>query len=113
MSCRSDRPSAKNSDGRKGMYFGWLCISCRQPVSARKMNSDAEAQRRGEESAFRKPFLCVSASLRPIANLSVRNFRPLPRLQRLQETARVVVMEHWVSRLDTQEKPVARRQREP
>src|SRR4051812_4943178 len=28
------RPSAKNSEGRSGMYLGWSCMSCRQPTAA-------------------------------------------------------------------------------
>src|SRR5215470_8204684 len=26
---RSDRPSAKNSEGESGLFFGWVAISCR------------------------------------------------------------------------------------
>src|SRR5437588_9095362 len=31
---RAERPSLKNSLERRGMYLGWLCMSCRHPATA-------------------------------------------------------------------------------
>jgi hypothetical protein len=38
---RAERPSAKNSLGRSGMYFGWSCMSWRQADSIATDNTSA------------------------------------------------------------------------
>src|SRR5688572_17728221 len=38
---REPRPSAKNLLSRSGMYFGWSCISCRQPFTSSSMKARA------------------------------------------------------------------------
>src|ERR1035437_3090500 len=83
MMGRAERPSAKKSLGRRGTYFGWSCMSCRQADSRR---SDKTRAPRGR---------------------LVRNFRYLPGLQRLQELARFVAIEERIDGFDAQEETVA------
>src|ERR1017187_7427364 len=85
---RAERPSAKKSLGRRGIYFGWSCMSCRHPDSNTSEHASAPNLR------------------------LVRNFRYLSRLQRLQKRARFVVIEKRIGGFDAQEKTVARGQRE-
>src|SRR5437879_6416663 len=109
---RSERPSLKKLLGRKAIYFGWSCMSCRQEVEASARNkNDAETQRRGEkrgehilEFLSAPPRLCVM-------RLSMRNFGYLAWLQRFQKAAGLDVVEYRVGGLDAQEETIARCQR--
>src|SRR5688500_1717546 len=42
---RALEPSAKRVLGRSGRYFGWLCMSCRQPAAATRQNAAARSLR--------------------------------------------------------------------
>ena len=85
----------RNRLGRSGMYFGWSCMSCRQPAPARAASSQQPAH--------------ACEHLDPML---VRNFRHLPRLQSLQKLARLLAIEQRVGGFDAQEETVARCQRE-
>src|ERR1019366_5038806 len=80
---RAERPSAKKSLGRSGMYFGWSCMSWRHADSRRR------------------------ESTRALKVRLVRNFRYLPGLQRLQERARLVAIEERIGGFDAQEETIA------
>src|SRR5262252_6071824 len=79
----AERPSAKKSLGRRVVYFGWSCMSCRH----------AESTARDSRS--------------PPSLKLMRNFGYLPGLQRLQEFARSVVIEERICGFDAQEETVA------
>src|SRR5437868_11331688 len=85
---RSLRPSAKNSEGRKGMYLGWSCISCRQPAIASAAAESAKAPnvRRG----------------------LIRHLPHAVRPQIFQKFARIRGIEHLVRAFEAQIKLVAR-----
>src|SRR5664280_1391872 len=109
---RAERPSAKKSLGRKGMYFGWSCISCRHPDSK---TTDS----RSKPIAPLRSRLCWVRGSEPRRGtlwvgsvFLVRNFRYLPGLQRLQELARLVAIEQWIVGFDAKEKTVVAGQRE-
>src|ERR1035441_8580610 len=82
---RAERPSAKKSLGRSGIYFGWSCMSWRQADSRRSDNMSA-----------------------PKARL-MRNFRYLPGLQRLQELAGLGAIEERIGGFDAEEETIAAR----
>src|ERR1022692_1943307 len=131
---RAERPSAKKSLGRKGMYFGWSCMSWRHPDSrtsdSRRMVGRTPRSARvpldpplADEISFihapasrrgRRPRTRGSAPPRRTSETAslVRNFRYLPGLQRLQERARFVAIEQWIVGFDAQEETVAAGQRE-
>src|SRR5438876_7859258 len=76
---RAERASEKNVDSRSGMYFGWSCMSCRQPALS---NTDR-------------------------AKRLVFNGTDLARLQRFKKLARFLEIELRVARLDDEKKTVA------
>src|ERR1035441_7686143 len=123
---RAERPSAKKSLGRSGMYFGWSCMSWRQAESRRSGNRRIVGQAILPAAAF------LGGSLRRCGRLRsrqrrlkagcsqdwmphsfqhkaflVRNFRYLPGLQRLQELARLVAIEERIGGFDAQEETIA------
>src|SRR5437870_10420901 len=73
---RAERASEKNVDSRSGMYFGWSCMSCRQPALS---NTDR-------------------------AKRLVFNGSDLARLQRFKKLARFLEIELRVARLDDEKK---------
>src|SRR5437763_3183288 len=85
---RSLRPSAKNSEGRNGMYLGWSCMSCRQPAIASAAAESARAPnvRRG----------------------LIRHLPHMIRAQLFQELARIRRIKLFVDALHAKIKLVAR-----
>src|SRR5450759_1235377 len=138
MMGRAERPSAKKSLGRRGMYFGWSCMSWRQadsrtsdsrrivgrailPASAFLGGSSCRcgsprARQRRLKAGCSQDWLPHSkwhlASACQLLAFLVRNFRYLPGLQRLQELARFVAIEERIGGFDAQEETVAAGQRE-
>src|ERR1035437_6483720 len=99
---RAERPSAKKSLGRRGMYFGWSCMSWRQ---AERRTSDS-TRMVGHALACQRP---LAGAFRAFL---VRNFRYLPGLQRLQELARFVAIKERIGGFDAQKEAAAAGQRE-
>src|ERR1017187_728631 len=129
---RAERPSVKKSLGRRGMYFGWSCMSWRQAASRRNGRTSAQTETQWWHKALpcaserssdvRAALGCTRQSLMPLASeqrrgalwvgsgidaFLMRNFRYLPGLQRLQELACLVAIEDWIGGFDAQEEPVA------
>src|ERR1019366_3245140 len=115
---RAERPSAKKSLGRSGMYFGWSCMSWRQADSRRsdstralRVSAEKECSSQAEPpappTARRLLSLVGQASACQLLAFLVRNFRYLPGLQRLQELARFVAIEERIGGFDAQEKTIA------
>src|SRR5450631_3217462 len=126
---RAERPSAKKSLGRRGMYFGWSCMSWRQADSRRSERTRAQTETQWWHKALpcaserssdvRAALGCTSRRLMPLASeprrgalwagsgFLVRNFRYLPGLQRLQELASFVAIEERIGGFDAQEETIA------
>ena len=66
-------PSAKKSDGLYGVYFGWSCMSCRQPAASQQRQH--------------------STNRASIASALVLNGRHLARAERSRKRARAVEVE--------------------
>src|ERR1039457_5891342 len=120
MRGRAERPSAKKSLGRRGMYFGWSCMSWRQADSRR---SDIKRMvGRTPGSAADAPVGLLlwreagpggpartrgSAPPSGLPAFLMRNFRYLPGLQRFQELARLLAIEERIDGFDAQEETIA------
>src|SRR5262249_41434115 len=110
---RAERESVKKVDSRIGMYFGWSCMSWRQPVTT----IAPRTQRLTERTPRRRARVGVlrgsgDATIRALDSISVGNGRHLPRLERLEKPPRAIDVELRVDRLDAEEEPVAARERE-
>src|SRR5581483_11052815 len=107
---RAERWSSKKSVGRKGIYFGWSCMSCRHPVAAIRSSAVPEpAKSRLQPRLAAQPFVQRLDSLR---HRSMRNFSHLAGFERLQKLASLTAVEKRIRRLDAKEETVARCQRE-
>src|ERR1700676_3678345 len=82
---RADRPSPKKSVAAKGLYRGWLCMSCRQPAKPKTPASNR----------------CLR-----------RHIHHLPRIHALQKMPRGVGIKLRIRRFYAQEKLVSRGTRE-
>src|SRR5579875_709843 len=102
---RSERPSAKNLLGQSGKYFGWICISSRQPESIRASPARQPAICRRLRAISERPS-------NPPKQKSVLNLIDSMRLQLFQKRFRPRQIEVLVARLDAQEKLVRGRERE-
>ena len=94
---RSERPSEKKVVGSYGKYFGWMCMSRRQPArSTTIIPRDARLRPRAHvrpDPAGRRP-----APMRE--RNSAFNFVDSVRLQALKKRARLDQIEFLVARLD-------------
>src|SRR5580765_5466231 len=89
---RAERPSEKKSEGQSGRSAGWSAMSCLRLHPASK-NNDARAQMRSGALGSEALIIFHLADM--------RGLQPVEKTRRNGET------EHWVARLNAQEKPVA------
>src|SRR5215471_3502625 len=95
---RALEPFLKNMLSRSGIAFGWLCMSCRQPVSAASTQNPA--------SASERPDLGPRTSELDALRL---NFAYPRRIESLQEIHRLTLVELRVRGFHEQEEAVAAR----
>src|SRR5438067_1777090 len=76
------------------MYFGWLCMSWRQPAANAADTKDTKVTKDTKE-------------------VLIRNSGYLSRAERLEEPARPLEVEPRILGFDAEKEPVAARQREP
>src|SRR5688572_14556362 len=77
---RALEPSANSVLGRSGRYFGWLCMSCRQPAAATRQNA--------------------------AANSLWLDLIDFPCSEALEKCARPVAVELWILRFDREKKTI-------
>src|SRR5262245_59184233 len=97
------------------MYFGWLCMSCRQPATEtlRAQSSIGHRATEARRNTGRGLGDSVAKMLRVSVAASIRNGGHLSRVEGLHESSRPFQIEFRVARLNAQEKAIAARQREP
>src|SRR5947209_1676430 len=97
ISGRSDRPSAKDSDGSSGRYFGCNAMSCfrLQPASN-------EIQTAPHTMAIKR------LDARTLIHLVIAHLTDMVRAHRLEKTRRVREIKLVIARLDAQEKAIRR-----
>src|SRR5215470_3437590 len=121
---RADRSSGKNSEARSGVYFGWSCMSRRQPLVTTALTTiNTEIAEIAESFSHRAPSdlcdLCVDRCARRAPRLcdsvtmSKIHSGNVTRVQPDEKLARRLVVELPVFRFDHEEEPAAAGQREP
>src|SRR5579863_10011729 len=101
---RSERPSPKKLVGSSDTYFGWTCMSRRQPART-PANSTAAATARAIRPA-RRPKANLPSSGGPSSDI---NFEDSIGIQALQKRFRPCKIELLIARGDAQKKPVGPR----
>src|SRR6266542_197349 len=105
---RALEPSEKNALDRKPRYFGWLCMSWRQPVITTREKAEGRRQRAFTQRAGRRR----SASRIPDpASRLLGDIVHLRGAEILEERARPGVIELRIDRLDREEEAVLARVR--